>query len=49
MIVEQGSKFTELEYVNLLNLQWRSQTVRDEAVIKQRQKRLKEILREPTH
>jgi len=47
VIVEQGAKYSEIEYNNILQLQARSMTVRDNAAIKQRLNRLKEILRDP--
>ncbi|KAK3729276.1 hypothetical protein QZH41_008516, partial [Actinostola sp. cb2023] len=48
VIVEQGAKYIEMEYTNILQLQARSMTVRDNAAIQQRLKRLKEILKEPS-
>ena len=47
MIVEQGAKFTELEYETLMSLQAKSQVVRDTAALQQRLRRLKDIVKEP--
>ncbi|XP_031568751.1 exocyst complex component 4-like isoform X1 [Actinia tenebrosa] len=49
LIVEQGAKYTELEYTNILQLQARSMTVRDNPALEQRLKRLKDIVKEPTN
>ncbi|XP_022804763.1 exocyst complex component 4-like, partial [Stylophora pistillata] len=42
-IVEQGAKFSQMEYADLLSLKARSQTVRDNSAHEQRLERLKEI------
>lgn len=42
-IVEQGAKFSQREYADLLSLKARSQTVRDNSAHEQRLERLKEI------
>ena len=42
-IVEQGDKFTQNEYADLLTLQARSQTIRDNSAHDHRVKRLNEI------
>ncbi|XP_046850236.1 exocyst complex component 4-like [Xenia sp. Carnegie-2017] len=45
-LVEQGAKYTDAEYENILNLHARSQTVIDKEGHRQRLTKLKEILRE---
>lgn len=46
MLVEQGAKYTDAEYENILNLHSRSQAVIDKEANRQRLAKLKEILRE---
>ncbi|XP_020899282.1 exocyst complex component 4 isoform X1 [Exaiptasia diaphana] len=46
VILEQGAKYNEIEYNNILQLQARSMTVRDNEAIQHRLKRLKEILKD---
>ena len=46
VLVEQGAKYTDPEYENILNLYARSQAVIDKEANKQRLAKLKEILRE---
>ncbi|XP_032229704.1 exocyst complex component 4 isoform X2 [Nematostella vectensis] len=47
VVVEQGAKYSETEYIALLQLKARSQTVRDNTAHERQLQRLKEILREP--
>ena len=44
-IDEQGAKFTQKEYADLLSLQARSQTIRDHSAHEHRLKRLDEIFK----
>ena len=46
VLVEQGAKYTDAEYENILNLYARSQAVIDKEANKQRLAKLKEILSE---
>ena len=46
VLVEQGAKYTDIEYENILNLYARSQAVIDKEANKQRLAKLKEILKE---
>lgn len=46
VLVEQGAKYTDAEYENILNLHSRSQAVIDKEANRQRLAKLKEILRE---
>ena len=46
VLVEQGAKYTDTEYENILNLYARSQAVIDKEANKQRLAKLKEILKE---
>ena len=49
VLVEQGAKYTDTEYENILNLYARSQAVIDKEAHKQRLGKLKEILKELKH
>ena len=44
-IYEQGAKFTQKEYDDILSLQARSQTIRDHSAHEHRLKRLDEIFK----
>lgn len=46
VLVEQGAKYTDKEYENILNLHARSQAVMDKEASRQRLTKLKEILRQ---
>ena len=46
MLVEQGAKYSDMEYEIILNLHSRSQAVIDKEASRQRLAKLKEILRE---
>ena len=44
-IVEQGAKFNQKEYADLLSLQSRSQTIRDNSAHERRLQKLKDIFK----